>query len=498
MAKISIIASMTIAPSSAGRELSAIAEVADWLEVRADLTGDIDPHWIRSFFPGKLLYSLRSLSTGGTFDGSAEERASRLIEASQGYDLIELEAESDFQPPLLAKIIAGKRMLSWYGHPQDDSELMAHFERLSSIPGKLYKLVVEAESSKDALSSLYLLKSLGRSDVIAFTSGESGFWSRLVAPHFGAPMIYGSVGEGWTVDGSAPVRQLIKDYGLPRLSPVSEIYGIVGNPVTHSLSPRIHNAAYRYLKYPALFVPFQVESFSNFFQDVLSSAKLQWLGLAVKGLTVASPFKEAALLEARTSSPMCRRIGAANVFLQKDEHWEADTTDPEGVVLAIGNRGLSVKGRKAAVVGCGGSGRAIAAALAEAGAQVTLVNRGLRRGRLAAQLLGLPFMPLSSFTVDGFSILVNATPVGRNDNKKPFELPGVKDDALIIDLVYGSRPAPLIESALALGRDIIDGQEVLLIQVLRQFREMIGLDMPVDIAHEIIGWKKKRSIAIPT
>jgi shikimate 5-dehydrogenase len=76
-------------------------------------------------------------------------------------------------------------------------------------------------------------------------------------------------------------------------------------------------------------------------------------------------------------------------------------------------------------------------------------------------------------------------------------LPGVKDDALIIDLVYGSRPAPLIESALALGRDIIDGQEVLLIQVLRQFREMTGLDMPVDIAHEIIGWQKKRSIAIP-
>jgi 3-dehydroquinate dehydratase/shikimate dehydrogenase len=280
---------------------------------------------------------------------------------------------------------------------------------------------------------------------------------------------------------------LVEDYGLPSLSPVDEIYGIVGNPINHSLSPRIHNAAYRALKHPALFMPFQVVSFGDFWREVITSGKLESLGIPVRGLTVSSPYKEAALRQAGASSPMSRLIGAANLFVRNNGHWKADTTDPEGVILAIRNRGFSLNAKKAAVVGCGGAGRAVAAALAEAGADVTLVNRGLERGRMAARLLRLPFIPLSSFAASDFSVLINATPVGRDDNNMPFELDGASEDAVVIDLVYGSAPTPLISSALASGRDVIDGHEVLLIQVLHQFHKMTGLDMPRDVARDAIG-----------
>lgn len=495
MAKVTIVASLTSIPSSQGSDLLAVAQSAEWLEVRADLVGDLNLRWLRNFFPGRLLYALRSRSSGGTFEGSQAERIRRLSNASRGYDLVELEAERDLQPELLAGVPAERRITSWYGHPPDYRELAKVFGRLSPIPSRLYKVVVRGQRSEDALGPLRLLKSLGRSDVIAFASGESGFWSRLVAPRLGAPIIFGVVSPSGGRGEEPPVCRLTEDYGLPFLPPIEEIYGIVGNPVRHSLSPRLHNAAYRALKHPALFVPFQVESFDDFWCQVVNGAGLKEVGLSVKGLTVASPFKEEALRKAGVSSPMSHRIGAANVFVRHNGHWEADTTDPEGIILAACDAGFSVKGRRAAVVGCGGAGRAMAAALDQLGARVTLVNRGEERGHLAARLLGLPFAPLSAFTVDRFSIVVNATPVGRNDGRLPFEIAGMSEDTAVIDLVYGARPTPLVSKARAACRVVIDGRQVLRAQVSRQFRLMTGRDMPTGLIHQCLSIDSQTALA---
>lgn len=498
MARASIIAELTAVPSTDGRELRAIAQAAEWLEVRADITGDLDPDWVRNFFPGKLLYSLRNKSSGGAFEGSEAERARRLLSASRNYDLVELEAESDLRSGLLTGIAAERRMLSWYGQPMGCVELATNFHRLSSIPSRIYKMVVESRYSEDALDPLCLMKSLKRGDLIAYASGKSGFWSRLIALQFGAPIIFGSATSSWTSDGAPPIFQLIEDYGLPSLLPVEEIYGIVGNPVIHSLSPRIHNAGYRAFGHPALFVPFQTESFDNFWRKVVNSVALLSLGLSIKGVTVSSPYKEVALREARAASQISRYVDAANVLVRDGGRWKADTTDPEGVMLAIRNLGFWVTGKKAAVVGCGGAGRAIAASLSRAGADVTLVNRGAERGRMAAELLGLPYVALSSFDVRDFSILVNATPVGRDDNEAPFALKESSKDVLVIDLVYRSTLTPLIANALALGLAAIDGREVLLIQVCEQFRKMTGRDMPVSVAHEVLGLNKETAARIQT
>ena len=489
MGRVAMVASLTNVPSSDGRHLRAVGQAADCLEVRADLAGDLDARWLRSFFPGGLIYSLRSVAAGGAFAGPADERTRRLLSASQHYDMVELETASDLAPELLSVIPPQRRILSWSGSASDYQELAGEFSRFSSIQATLYKLVIQSRRCRDALVSLSLLKSLKRSDVVAFATGEVGFWSRLVALHLGATTIFGSADRSWSADGEPSVFQLIEDYGLPFLSPVDAIFGIVGNPVRHSLSPRMHNAAYRALGYPALFVPFQVESFAEFWRDVVTGEELQSLGFNIRGLTVASPYKEVALPEAAVVSPICRRVGATNVFFRENGQWKADTTDPEGVMVAIHNRGFSVEGRRAAVVGCGGAGRAVAAALSRAGAEVTLVNRGFDRGHMAADLLGLPLLPLSSFGVDGFSILVNATPVGRDDNRVPFELSALRDETLVIDLVYGSTPTPLITEAIECGRPAIDGQEVLFIQVLSQFHKMTGLDMPADVVRDVLRAK---------
>jgi 3-dehydroquinate dehydratase/shikimate dehydrogenase len=486
MTEATLVATLFAPPAADGEELSSLPGAVQWLEVRADLVGDLKADWLRSHFRGNLIYTLRSKAEGGQFEGPAAQRQARLLEVAKDYDLIDLEADRDLLPALLSEIPPHKRLISWQGPASDCSALKQRLEEISAVEARIYKLVPVAEQAGDEMAALSMLKLVGRSDTIAYATGKTSLWSRLLAPYFGLPMIFGTIGKHPDAPGEPTVSQLIEDYDLPNLKPLREIYGIVGDPVNHSLSPRLHNAAYRALGYPALFVPFHAESFSDFWRDVVEEGTLESLGISIRGFTVASPHKEEALKSATASSPMVRRAGSTNIFVRNNGTWKADTTDPEGVVQAMRQRGIDLEGKKVAVVGCGGSGRAIAAALDQAGAEVTLVNRGLERGMRALKLLGLPFVPLSEFSVEGYSVIVNATPVGRDSNELPFELTGLSKHATVVDLVYGSSTTSLIANALASGRVAIDGREVLFVQVRRQFYLMTGHEMPVDLASKVL------------
>ena len=484
--KACLVATLLTPPSEGGGELRTLPDAVEWLEVRGDLVGQPDPDWLRSRFKGSLLFTLRSSAEGGCFEGSPGERRNHLLAAAPHYDLIDLEGERDLVPDLLAGISPEKRLISWTGRA-DSSELRGRVQQVTEVEARLYKLAAAAVATSDGFAPLDTLRSLHRKDVVAFATGEAGFWTRLLAPHLGAPFVFGNVGDNQPSLSEPGISQLVHDYGLPQLPTLGNLYGIVGNPVTHSLSPRLHNAAYRALGLPGLFVPFQEESFDRFWQDMVRSGAIESVGASIRGLTVASPHKVAALQAAASATPMVHRAASTNVFIRSGRGWTADTTDPEGAVVALRERGIAIKRRKAAVVGCGGAGRAVAAALDKLGAEVTLVNRSLDRGERAGALLHLPFVPLSQFSSDGCSLIVNATPLGRNGEALPFDLRRMEPAGSVIDLTYGHETTPLVRQALGLGMTAIEGLEVLLIQVLHQFHLMTGLDMPLDLAREQLG-----------
>jgi 3-dehydroquinate dehydratase/shikimate dehydrogenase len=178
---------------------------------------------------------------------------------------------------------------------------------------------------------------------------------------------------------------------------------------------------------------------------------------------------------------MVSKAGSSNVFVRCNGMWRAETTDPESI-SAIESAGPL----RAAVIGCGGAGRAVAAALQQIGFDVTLVNRGLRRGAYATQLLGLPFVPLSEFRASGFNVIVNATPVGKDHDGLPHIVDSLADQTMVIDLAYGSQPTPLVSAVRARGGIAIDGYDVLLTQVRKQFWLMTGLEMPAGISRETV------------
>lgn len=480
MPRASLIATLLKPPSADGAELTALPDSVDWLEVRADRTGDLDPEWLRSHFKGRLLYACRNE------DASLLNRPERLKNAVQRYDRIELEVETDASEELLALIPTEKRLVSWYGEANNLSQLTDRFAQLSSIPAAAYKIVTNASTISEEFLPLSLLKSLNRTDTIAFSSGPLGFWNRLLALQLGAPAIFGLVAGGSAVDMEPAIGKLIADYGLPEVTSAKELFAIIGDPIFHSLSPRLHNASYRMTNHAALFVPLRVDSFTQFWQEFVTSRKLDAFGIPINGMTVASPHKEKAVLMAKSLSSMVQQTEATNILVRNNGWWMADTTDPDVVYTANRDRSVTVKEKRAAVIGCGGAGRAIAAALVQSGAGVTLINRGAERGEHAAALLNLPYIPLRDFDAEGYDIVVNATPVGRDTDEVPFELDRLNEDAVVIDLVYGSRPTPLVGTTRARRQLAIDGRDVLVTQVRHQFRLMTGKEMPVPQIMKIL------------
>ncbi|HYV83073.1 MAG TPA: type I 3-dehydroquinate dehydratase [Pyrinomonadaceae bacterium] len=474
MSRPSLIATLSEPPSPDGAELTALPDAVEWLEVRADRIGDIDPEWLRNHFKGRLLYAFR------TEGCTSLDRYERLKTAARFYDRVEIEAGIDVSEDLLEVIPAEKRVVSWYGGVNDLSQLNDRFGQLSSVPAAAYKIVTNAETIAEEFLPLSLLKSLNRTDTIAFSNGPLGFWNRVVALHLGAPAIFGLVTGGSAADMEPSIGKLTADYGLPEVRPAHELFAIIGNPIFHSLSPRLHNASYRALNHAALFVPLRVDSFAEFWREFVTSRKLDQFGIPINGMTVASPHKEEAVLTAKTVSGMVRQTEAANILIRNNGWWTADTTDPDVVY------GVSVKEKRAAVIGCGGAGRAIAAALVQSGAGVTLINRGAERGEHAAALLGLPYIPLREFDAEGFDIVVNATPVGRDTDDAPFEVERLNHDAVVIDLVYGSRPTHIVDTTRARLQLAIDGRDVLVTQVSHQFRLMTGKEMPIPQIMKIL------------
>jgi 3-dehydroquinate dehydratase/shikimate dehydrogenase len=463
---------------------------ADRIEWRADLLGDATPAGLTER-GGKMLYALRSKLEGGEGPTERDVRTARLLAAAKRFDYIELEGARDLDHAILAAIPPHRRVISWHGHATEAGalrQLLASFRRAEA---SLYRFVTTSEEVAAALAPIQFLAATGRRDVIAYAESANATWTRPLAARYGAPVVFGNV-----ANGQAPLPTdlcaLVRDYGLPDLHRVTELCAIVGKPVNGSFSPQLHNAAYRARGASRLFVRFPVESFGVFWQGVVETALFEAIGIRVRGVTVASPHKESALAVAAEISTFSRTTESTNVMFRRGSAWYADTTDADGVLMNLKAAGIACARRRVAVIGCGGSGRPIAAALRRAGAEVTLVNRSRARGVWASKLLGLPFVPLAKFTAAECDMIINATPVGREGEELPVDVTALRRGSVVVDLVFAIPATPLSALARGYGHTVIDGRDILLAQAARQYRLMTGEEMPRTPACDLLGTDASR------
>lgn len=469
---------------------------ADILEVRADRVGDLDAARLRDRFEGHLLYTLRSKGEGGEFDGDGAERRRRLAAAAVQYDLVDLELETDAADDvLLASVPAHQRVVSWhgqFGRPQSHEAIEDIVDRQFAIDAAHSKIVVAAETTDQALCAIEILVARlgtmppGRG-LTCFAMGAAGSWTRPLAARLGSALTFTALAEQ-AAAGQLSLDRLLRDYALDRALPRPDrLFGVVGWPVAHSLSPRLHNGAYLEGGVDgSMFLPFATESFEDFWEVVLSG-RFEALGFELGGFAVTTPHKEAAACSAETQSDVVTAIGAGNTLTPRGADWRIDSTDPDGVVGPLRNRGLLRGGVRAAVLGAGGAGRAAVVGLRAEGAEVVLVNRTEPTGRKVAEMLGVPFETLDGFDPNRFDVIVNATALGhRAADRLPFDCE--RTQATVVDMVYrASGSTDLIETSRRKGLVVVDGREVLLHQALTQFERMTGSTMNGEQAAGRLG-----------
>lgn len=259
------------------------------------------------------------------------------------------------------------------------------------------------------------------------------------------------------------------------------VYGLIGNPVGHSLSPSMHEAAYETLGMDARYVTFEPPT------DGAAAAVTAAETLGIAGLNVTIPFKQA-VLEAVEPDELAARIGAVNTIDFSGDRPTGHNTDAIGAVRALEEHDVSLAGT-AVVVGAGGAGRAVAFGLADAGMDVAIANRTVERAHDLAEVVphasghGLDALPDLLADAD---LLVNATSVGMDEDRSPVPRSALHGDLAVLDAVYSPLETRLLREATAAGARTIDGAWMLLFQGVEAFERWTGRDAPVDVMNEAL------------
>src|SRR6202451_1350772 len=311
-----------------------------------------------------ILATCRRHQNHGKFNGSVEDQI-RILDAAfdAGARAVDVEIESaeNAVPRLEALRGKGQLMLSYHnydGTPSPESIL----RRMLRVPADGYKIVTTARKPSDNSRILALTKSHTRTPLVVLAMGETGFPSRVLATAWGGMFTYAApnAAEG-TAAGQVTARVLRHLYRAEKFSRAAKIYGVIADPVRHSISPAVHNRAFQAHRLDAVYLPFlvQVTQLKDFF--VLAEK------LPVAGFSVTIPHKQKVLRYLDVVDPMARRIGAVNTVWKKAGKWRGGSNDDAAVTIPLARK-LRLPKSTVLLVGNGGAARGAAYALMESGA----------------------------------------------------------------------------------------------------------------------------------
>ncbi len=265
-----------------------------------------------------------------------------------------------------------------------------------------------------------------------------------------------------------------------------EVFGVIGYPVGHSLSPVMHNAAFRETGYNGIYVPFGVRP-ENF-----ESAVEGLVALGIKGVNVTIPYKEK-ITEFFRQEREVVEIGAANtVDLRKGICYN---TDVDGILRALRNSNVDARDTNVLVVGAGGAAKACVYALRESN-RVSITNRTEERGREVAKKFGIEFVRSENLSAMKFDLVVNATPLGMKGfpEKLPVPVEVLKSKPIVFDMIYNPPETPLIKKAASYGCRTVSGVDMLVHQGAKAFEIFTGRKAPVDVMKKAVISELKKLI----
>jgi 3-dehydroquinate dehydratase / shikimate dehydrogenase len=454
----------------------------DWLSTaaeRARLIGVLKNSGILR--RAAITATCRGRKAGGNFSGSLLGQLSVLRSAiDAGCEWTDLEIEAiDAVPPFTLDLYTSKarRIASYhdYRRAPSRSELEGIMRRMKTISERngfdAIKIAAQCDSLRDALDVLDLARQSPESRLIAVPMGDVASPLRLLAPRFGSALCYAPV-EQSTAPGQislSDLRELCRSGGV---SSRTRIYGVIGDPIAHSLSPVLHNAGFHARKIDAIYLPFRVIDLEDFLDAIVP--------LGISGFSITLPLKEKILAHLDRIDPLAASVGAANtVVVQHDAKLLGYNTDCLGILRSLEGR-LPIRGSRALIFGAGGVARAAAFALEEAGASVSICSRRMDRVRRLAAAVHGEAIARNALKKMSFDVIINATPLGMHPHENQSPLTSQEMNCrLAFDTVYRPRKTKFLQLAAKRGIETVSGLEMFLAQGIAQWEIWTGQSAPV-------------------
>jgi 3-dehydroquinate dehydratase/shikimate dehydrogenase len=483
--------------------LTAIQEaelIADAIELRLDyLSGKSRPQLILDLYSRivridkTIIFTFRPCEQGGRSDLTLEDR--RNFWRSLPTELVDAISFADFELDLVESFAAGqppvpweKVICSWHNFDETPEDLIERFDRMARTPAAVVKIATKANRIGDCLRIFDVIDhARGSKPVIALAMGLPGLATRVLALSRGAMLTFGALERGAESAAGQPTLAELRDlYRADRLSRESEIYGVIGNPIGHSRSPLMHNAALRALGRDGLYLPFEVDDVDLFVRDFVrpTTRKIDW---RMRGLSVTIPHKLGIIPHLDFIDPTAESIGAVNTVVVEGDELHGYNTDTAGAMKPL-DALVDVRNARVAVLGAGGSTRAICHGLRERGADVTIYARDLAKARPLADDFGTRAASIESFTGEA-DVVINCTPIGmrgHSEGQSPVNAENLKGVSLVYDLVYNPEETALLRDASQFGCQTLGGMAMLVGQAAEQFRLWTGLEAPVDVMWQAV------------
>ena len=432
------------------------------------------PKFLEQFPDCILLATCRRHQNHGKFNGSVEEQLAVLdLAVRNGAHAIDVEIETAEIAQERLNHFRGRTQLIISYHNYEATPLLdTIINRVTRIQADAYKVVTTARKPSDNLRVLAAAKGLPRQRMIVLAMGELGFPTRVLSPVFGGVYTYAApMFAAGTSAGQVSARLLRHLYRVEKLGRSAKIYGVIADPIRHSISPAVHNRAFQSRRVDAVYLPFLVSPAC--LRDFFSLAAK----LPLAGFSVTIPHKQKIIRYLDVVDPLARRIGAVNTVWRKAGKWRGTNTDAAGVTQPLA-RLLRLPKSSVLIVGNGGAARSAACALSDAGAKISLVGRNADRVRALSKICGAAVLMRDNLDSHHFDAVVHATPLGMYPHVNECFFNGNIPADIVFDMVYNPLETMLVKHAREQGKTVVPGLEMFIEQAVRQFEIWTGESAP--------------------
>src|SRR5262252_3520600 len=436
---------------------------ADLVELRLDTVRDPAAAAALEGRRRPVIVTCRPAWEGGSFAGSEEERKRILADAlALGAEYVDIEWRAGFDD-LIAQTGGRRIVLSSHDFAGVPADLAERVQAMRATGAEVVKLAALMTRLGDCVRLLEIGAQRSRhGGTVLIGMGPYGVATRVLAGRFGSAWTYAG---GVRDVGQISAESLLRDFHFRSLSDSTEVYGIAGGSVGHSVSPWMHNAAFRTSRIDAVDVPMPAVSADDF----LDFAR----AIGISGASVTIPFKVALFDATDEVYAVARRIGAINTIRVEGTRWIGGNTDASGFLEPLQRR-VTLNGMRVAVLGAGGAARAVVVALGSAACSITLHARNREQAEEVARLASVHVGPWPPGP-GSWDILVNCTPVGMYPDVDETPMPADQlTGRYVYDLIYNPTTTRLLRDAEAAGCQPIGGLEMLVAQAREQFEWWTG------------------------